>query len=188
MTDATNQDAVSRREMLEVTAAALTAPLLRVVPAVQSAAAAAAAPASRFLTAAEFALLDELTELIIPTDAKSPGARAAGVAAYIDARLAESLEAEWQGKWRSGLAAVDALAHDRSGKPFLQATPDERVALLTQIAAAEKAPNTPAEQFFRELKSWTVRGYYTSKIGIHVDQEYKGNVFQQGEYAGFDAT
>jgi len=32
-----------------------------------------------------------------------------------------------------------------------------------------------------------VSGYYTSKIGIHADQEYKGNVYQQGEFAGFDA-
>jgi hypothetical protein len=33
-----------------------------------------------------------------------------------------------------------------------------------------------------------VFGYYTSKIGIHADQEYKGNVYQPGEFAGFDAT
>jgi hypothetical protein len=26
-----------------------------------------------------------------------------------------------------------------------------------------------------ELKSWTARGYYTSKIGIHDEMEYKGN-------------
>ena len=27
-----------------------------------------------------------------------------------------------------------------------------------------------------------MQAYYTSKIGIHVDQEYKGNVYQPGEY------
>ena len=53
--------------------------------------------------------------------------------------------------------------------------------------AGEEDPKTPPERFFRELKAWTIRGYYTSKIGIHVDQEYKGNVYQTGEYAGFDA-
>ena len=35
--------------------------------------------------------------------------------------------------------------------------------------------------------TWTVRGYHTSDIGIDADQEYKGSVYQPGEYAGFDA-
>src|SRR5256885_16195584 len=104
MTDATHPEgeSLSRREMLEVTAAALAAPLVKLGPA-------AAPPAlqavSKFFTAAELALLDELAELIIPADAHSPGARASGVAAYIDFRLSDSAEPEQQTKWRSGLAA-----------------------------------------------------------------------------------
>ena len=56
------------------------------------------------------------------------------------------------------------------------------------MAAGERDPKTPMDRFFRELKQWTARGYYTSKIGIHLDQEYKGNVYQRGDYAGYDAT
>jgi hypothetical protein len=55
------------------------------------------------------------------------------------------------------------------------------------MAAAEQDPKTEPERFFGQLKGWTVRGYYTSKIGIHLDQEYKGNVYQRGEFAGYDA-
>src|SRR4051794_13124710 len=69
---------ISRRELI---ATAISIPLLKLP----------ARSEGRFLTPAEYALLDELTELIIPTDAHSPGARAAGVAGYIDARLTESL-------------------------------------------------------------------------------------------------
>src|SRR5256885_16222601 len=102
---------VTRREMLAATAAALAAPL--VAPgAAQAAQATSVAP--KFFTAPEFALLDELADLIIPTDAHSPGARTAGVAAYIDFRLSESLEPE-QTKWRSGLAAVDVLSTELHG-------------------------------------------------------------------------
>jgi hypothetical protein len=144
--------------------------------------------APRFLTPAEFALLEELTELVIPTDEHSPGARAAGVAGYIDGRLADSLEPEWQALWRSGLEAVEGLSRERHHKPFLDATGDQRVEILTAMATGERDPKTPADRFFRELKDWTARGYYTSKIGIHLDQEYKGNVYQQGDYAGYDAT
>jgi len=164
---------LSRRDMIATTAAALVTPLLPAAPVV------AQRPA-RFLTSAEVALLDELTELIIPTDEHSPGARAAGVAGYIDGQLAESLEPEWQARWRAGLQAVEALARELHGKAFLESTPDQRIAVLTRMAAAEG--------FFGELKSRTVHGYYTSKIGIHMDQAYKGNVYQRGDYAGFDAT
>jgi len=176
---------LTRREMIEATAAAIAAtPLLKaageaVVPAL---------PPGKFLTATELKLLDELTELIIPTDDHSPGAKAAGVAAYIDYRLSISIEPDWQAKWRTGLKAVDAMSHDMNGKAFLDATPEQRVAVLTKMATGEEDPKTPEEQFFNELKRWTVDGYYTSSIGIHQDQEYKGNVYQPGEFAGYDAT
>lgn len=183
MTD--SPESLSRREMLELTAAALAAPLLDVQAAT---ARPTAGVQARFLTPAEFALLDELTELIIPADGHSPGARTAGVAAYIDGRLGESLDADWQRSWRSGLQAVEDLSRELSGKAFLESTPAERIAVLTRMAAGEQDPKTEPERFFRELKRWTVRGYYTSKIGIQVDQEYKGNTLQTGEYAGYDAT
>jgi len=194
MTDAAKQDerrappeSLSRREMIATTAAALATPLLPLRPAAGPQPPGGAA-APRFLTPPEFALLDELTELVIPTDEHSPGARAAGVAAFIDGRLAESLEPEWQALWRSGLEAVEGLAREHHNKPFLDATQDQRVEILTAMAAGELDPKTPTDRFFRELKQWTARGYYTSKIGIHLDQEYKGNVYQRGDYAGYDAT
>ena len=43
----------------------------------------------------------------------------------------------------------------------------------------------PEVRFFRELKHLTVRGYYTSKIGIHDEMEYKGNRLLL-EFAGCD--
>jgi hypothetical protein len=194
MTDAAKQDerrappeSLSRREMIATTAAVLATPLLP-IRAAAGPLPPGAAVAPRFLTPPEFALLDELTELVIPTDEHSPGARTAGVAAYIDGRLAESLEPEWQALWRSGLEAVEGLAREHHQKPFLDATPDQRVAILTAMAAGERDPQTPMDRFFRELKQWTARGYYTSRIGIHLDQEYKGNVYQRGDYAGYDAT
>lgn len=182
---------VTRREMIAATAAAVAAGATQAAGAAQAAeaagATAAAQAAPKFFTGPEFALLDELSDLLIPTDAQSPGARVAGVATYIDFRLAESLDSDAQAKWHSGLAAVDALSQELHGKAFLQGTPEQRLAVLTKMAAGEKDPKTPAEQFFQQLKGWTVRAYYSSKVGIHADQQYKGNVFQRGEYSGYDA-
>jgi hypothetical protein len=138
----------------------------------------------KFFTKEEFAMVDELSELIIPADNHSPGARAAQVTAYIDARLAESFEDEPKQMWRDGLSRINALSQDMNGTSFMEATPQQRVALLTRIAKNEAKPEIPEEQFFRELKSRTARAYYTSKIGIHQELEYKGNVPIQ-EFAGF---
>src|SRR5262245_26243011 len=54
----------------------------------------------RFFTPDEFAMVDELSELIIPADEHSPGARAAKVAEYIDGRLADSFGDEPKMQWR----------------------------------------------------------------------------------------
>ena len=129
--------------------------------------------------------MDELTELIIPTDDLSPGARTAQVAAYIDGRLAESFEDEPKKRWREGLARINSLSEEMHGRPFMQATPEQRVALLTRIAKNEEKPETPEEHFFQELKGRTARAYYTSKIGIHQDMEYKGNVLLP-EFVGYE--
>jgi len=171
---------ISRRELLGAAAAAVALPGGLKLPQLR--------PPPKFFTPAEFALLEELSELIIPADEQSGGARAAGVATYIDGRLAESLESDVKARWRSGLNAVNALSREMHRKAFLAATTEQRVAVLTRMAAAEEDPKTPVERFFKDLKWWTVFGYYTSKVGIHDDQQYKGNVLQTGEYAGYDAT
>ena len=100
---------MTRREMLGATAAALVLPLLDV-------AAARRAHqrydfAARVFTPAEFAIVDELSDIIIPTDEVSPGARAARVAGEIDRRLADSLDpragevvARWPARRRRALA------------------------------------------------------------------------------------
>jgi hypothetical protein len=173
-----DQNNLTRRELIQVTAAVAVA-----AAGVQTGR--ASEPAPKFFTKEEFAMVDELTELIIPTDDHSPGARAALVAEYIDGRLAESFEDEPKRVWREGLSRMNALSREMYGQPFMQATPDQRVALLTRIAKNEDDPKTPDERFFGVLKSHTVRAYYTSKIGIHQDMEYKGNVVLQ-EFAGYE--
>ena len=171
---------ISRRDMIQATAAAMALPAL--------AKASSPSPQPLFFTPAEFALVDEMSDMIIPTDAQSGGARAAGVAAFIDARLAEAFEKDEPLRWRAGIKAVEALSQETHAKTFMASTPEQRLALLTRIAAAESDPKTDAEKFFGQIKGATIRAYYTSKIGIHDDQRYKGNVIQPGEYAGYDAT
>lgn len=143
--------------------------------------------APHFFTKSEFALLDCLAEMIIPADDHSPGAHAAGVAAYIDRSSAEAFLPEQKQIWRKGLALVNALSDKMNQKPFLKASASQQLATLTQMAANESDPQTPEDKFFIHLKEVTAFAYYSSKIGIHQDMEYKGNVILQ-QFVGVDVS
>ena len=176
------QNEMTRRELIKLGAGAVVA--TGFVGWDASSFAQAGAPL--FFTKEEFALVDELTELIIPADVHSAGARAAQVAAYIDFRLSESFEEQPKILWRDGLKLVEQISHEINGKSFLESSAEQRVALLTRISQNEAKPVKPEELFFRELKSRTARAYYTSKIGIHDEMEYKGNTYLK-EFVGYDA-
>lgn len=136
-----------------------------------------------FFTRAQYATVDALTERLIPADDHSPGAHAARVADFIDLLVGES-PADIKTAWTDGLAALDRASQEKFQAPFVKATADQQVALLTEISANEAAPATPLEQFFVESKGRTIQGYYTSKIGIHEELGYKGNQFLQ-EFVGY---
>lgn len=173
---------VSRREMVKLTAgAAVAAPLLK--EAIAAAPQQATGKAPLFFTRDEFAMVDELTEIIIPTDNHSPGARAAKCAEYIDFRLSEAFDDEPRKLWREGLRLVNALSEEMHGKLFMHAAPEQRTVVVARMAANERRPQKPEEKFFAELKARTAHAYYTSKIGLHQEMEYKGNTYQK-EYAG----
>ena len=144
-------DDLTRRDAIKLAAAATLAASVDVPDALAAQAGAAAKPAATFFTRAELALVDELSEMIIPTDDHSPGARAAKVAAYIDARLAEAFEEIDRTNWRQGLQLVEAMSKQANGRSFLESSPEQRLALLERMAAHESKPEKPEELFFGEL-------------------------------------
>jgi hypothetical protein len=135
-----------------------------------------AAPKLVFLTAAQYATVDAVTETIIPADDHSPGARAARVADYIDLLLSESDDPTKQ-TWTAGLVALDQASTDRFKAPFAKAAGAQQVELLTELSRNELAPRTALDKFFRATKDATIRGYYTSEIGLHKELQYQGNKF-----------
>ncbi len=140
-----------------------------------------------YFTRSEFALLDALTELMVPADGHSPGAHEAGVAAYIDRTVAEAFLPENKTSWRKGLASMDEESNRMYQGPFLKASKKEQIDLLKKIAAAEQDPKTEAEKFFTQLKQTTAFAYYSSSIGIHQEMNYKGNVLLD-QFVGYDAS
>jgi hypothetical protein len=187
----------NRRDWLKTSAAAVGASLLP-LPAVAAETAQAetapaapqtnsgeAKPAARFFTPAQHALVEELSETIIPADSHSGGAKAAKVADYIDQFLRESYDDADKTLWREGLRLVDVMSQHYNGKSFVSASSEGKTAVVKVLSDNDHMTDLPEVRFFIELKRLAVRGYYTSKIGIHDELEYKGNRILQ-EYVGCD--
>jgi hypothetical protein len=141
-----------------------------------------AASTPKTLSEAAFATLEKLVEAIIPADEHSPGAKEARVADYIDLLLSES-DDELVLQWMGGLAALDDAAESGFDKAFARLDDDDMDALLAAISRNERDPGTPLEHFFVMTKQATIRGYYSSEIGIHRELRYKGNQFLE-EFVG----
>ena len=133
------------------------------------------------LSPAQLALLKQLGELIIPTT-DTPGAIAAGVHDFINHQLVYCFSPQDQKMHLDGLDRLAGLSQQLLGKDFLSATQAQQVALLTQMEAAQKPFTQNDRNYFKQLKSLVVFGYYTSEIGatkelafLPVPGGYKGH-------------
>jgi hypothetical protein len=171
-----------------------------------------AAPALKVLTADQYRTVEALVEAILPADERSPGAKEARVADYIDLLLSESASSERQ-RWLDGLAALERESSDRFGRPLLGLEAAEVDGLLAEISRHEQAKEaavgadpgppqargllgdvqrprpdrTPLEVFFADTKQATIHGYYTSELGIHKELRYKGNTLL-AEFVGCETA
>ena len=137
-----------------------------------------------FFTQDQFRLVDHLTEMIIPAD-DTPGAKAAGVAEFIDFMLANRVPVANHEDSRSveetlrrgiaeqvafvgGLEWLNARSKSEYRHAFLELAAAQQTALLEELAYKSKfTPNTErGREFFHLLRHYTVVGYYTSKIGL----------------------
>jgi hypothetical protein len=136
----------------------------------------------RFFSALEYQIVDELSELLIPSDADSPGAREAKVTWFVDTSLLYA-DPSRQQRWRKGIAAVDELAQSRFGKPFMGCTPAQRNDVMAIWAQNEEAAETPLDRFFAEFKPTVIEAFCVSDVGMKQYFHYKGNT-EVSEFPG----
>ena len=130
--------------------------------------------APRSFTPEQFALLERLTDLIVPVENGAPGALAAGAPAWIDTISSEN--DQLKKIYRDGLTWLDAAMKARTGTIFAAATPAQQMELLDLIAYRRNTTPelAPGIDFFAWVRRMTVDAFYTSEIGIK-DIDYRGN-------------
>lgn len=139
--------------------------------------------APRLFSAAEFALLSRLAELIIPKT-ETAGAIEAKVPEYIEAEVAAGTHLDIGANLRvlfaDGLRWVDAASQAKFKRDFLQLKESEQYELLEPACIAADAGDVRGRsvQFMRALKDLTVEGYYTSQPGLMDELRYRGNTPQ----------
>lgn len=127
----------------------------------------------QFFTPDQNRTVDALADTIIPADERSGGAHDARVSFYIDLVAANSDRAE-QVLWTSGIDALDRSIHEKRGKRFTELTLQERAAVVEELAGALHKDEVLAK-FYHRLRTLTIAGYYTSRIGLIDDLGYVGN-------------
>jgi len=105
----------------------------------------------RFFTVEEAAIVDAISECLIPAD-RDAGARQAGVVNYIDLQLTRHFK-KLQRTYRQGIAAVEARSQSQFSRPFTRLVAGEQVVVLTTIEAKNRA-------FFELILNHTRQGFY----------------------------
>jgi hypothetical protein len=90
-------------------------------------------------SAQDVQLLDEVADTILPTTAKSPGAKAAATGAFMALMVTDSYREPEQKVFRDGMAKIDEATKKAHNVGFLQATPEQRLAVLTQLDREQKS-------------------------------------------------
>ena len=118
----------------------------------------------QFFTPSEYAAVERLADIIIPSDA-TPGAKEAGVAEFVDFMVANTTDVQY--RFRTGLVWLNSRSEQTLGKRFLELTAQQQSALLEPLGFKDKA--RPGEEegrrFFAMIRDYTVTGFYTSEIG-----------------------
>ena len=123
----------------------------------------------RAFNAEQFALLEQVCEVIIPTT-DTPGAIAAGVPAFMRQMLEEWGTESSRSEIGSVLEAVQKLAWSRFGAAFLELAPDRRLEVIKLLDGQRVAAKDPAYSKFKHL---VLVGYYQSEIGATRELRYE---------------
>lgn len=120
-------------------------------------------------SADDVGFLDEVAETILP-ETSTPGAKAAQTGAFMALMVTDTYSEQDQQIFRAGMKTLDDASRQASGKPFMEATPAQRLALLEVVDRERyeyqkgKKSGDPSH-YFSQMKWLAMQGYFTSEIG-----------------------
>lgn len=130
-------------------------------------------------------LLDEVADTIIPTT-DTPGAKAAGVGAFMKVMVTDCYDEADQKVFVEGITKLGEASKKQFDKGFMELDADQKKTLLTAIDKEMKdyqasKKETDPKHYFKMMKDLTLQGYFTSEIGATKALRY---VAVPGKYEG----
>lgn len=115
-------------------------------------------------------LLNEIGEVIIPTTAGSPGAKAANTGKYIQAIVHDCMNKEDRQKFMEGWQHMQVLGKEKYEQEIAALPVKEKYTYLTDLdkysqLGEDKAKSDLAISAFQKIKQLTLKGYFTSEVG-----------------------
>lgn len=128
----------------------------------------------QFFTEHEMATIAVLSDIIIPKDDISGSATDAKVPDFIEFMVKE--KPEFQVPLSGGIRWMDLYMMKRYEKSFKDASKEQQIELVDQIAYPDKAKDAmkAGVSFFSLMRNLTASGFYTTAIGFK-DVGYIGN-------------
>jgi hypothetical protein len=129
----------------------------------------------QFFNQRDYQTISRIADLIIP-DTETPGAIGAGVPGYLDIVIAR--DTDQQLLVADGLRWLDTESNRLAEKNFIELSEEQQLSILEPLCeACDADSNNRARnvQFFSLIKKLTADGYYTSRIGLIEELQYKGD-------------
>lgn len=171
---ATNQPRTTRRDALKAAATLLGGTIAATQLsslAARAAHAAAAGEPPEFFDASQFAVLENIVDVMIPaTD--TPGAHAVGVHHFIDLMMSEWASRDRQTRYAIGMADLEAALDEAGGGSFVDMPADRQLAALADVDAKAFDGDTSV-RFYRELKHMVLFSYYSTEAGANEELRYQ---------------
>lgn len=124
-----------------------------------------------FYSASDEEIFGEFSEIILPTTAKSPGAKAAGVGALIPLIIKDCYPPNLQDLFKKGFNEMLALCKTKFNKEFMSLNSEEKNQLMNQLKQ-QTIDNNKEASFFLIARDLTILSYFSSEIGCTMAREY----------------
>lgn len=124
-----------------------------------------------FYSASDEEILAEFAEIILPTTVSSPGAKAAGLGAFIPLIIRDCYPPKLQEVFKNGFEAMLTKCKTKFNKEFLSLTNEEKNQLMNELKQ-QAIDSNKEPSFFLIARDLTLLGYFSSEIGCTMAREY----------------
>jgi hypothetical protein len=136
----------------------------------------AASASNALLRQSDITFLDEIADTILP-ETSTPGAKAAGVGAFIALMVTDTYYENDQQIFLAGIKSIQDQCLRSYGAHFQIVTAAQRLALVEKLDEEQYLYTQTSEEdapahYFRMMKELTLLGYFTSEIGYTQAMRY----------------